>query len=341
MAEAVLAKTGIFSRRLTGPKDKSGRFESAGDAAKELHEHLNAWTSGLSRYGQQAAFALIAANWAVHGTRSAILSNQFAKWSIAVALLYLGTHLLLVGFLVFLVRRRHRYADDDRSRWMQDFARESKKKRSAWPYTNCIERTGEVMWCLHVIGPALSGVLLVISLFGGTPANAQRGDPSCLVSGVASIGPQRVAAITGFVAGSPVKVEDGDRAITAELQKAADVWIRSKKLGQRGLLLVVGAADRLALGKLERERFDANTGLAQARAEEVRRRLIDAISSKDPSAVPGIDEVLVLAAGPRHSPVIEKCDRCMSREGFPDDRRVDVWAIWSAPAPQKDCKPGR
>jgi hypothetical protein len=138
-----------------------------------------------------------------------------------------------------------------------------------------------------------------------------------------------------------VQVEDGDSATTVELQRTADLWIRSKKLGQRGLLLIVGATDRLALGKVERDRFDANIGLAQARAKEIRRRVLDLISSKDVSAVPTIDQVLVLAAGPRHSPMVEKCDACMAKQGFPDDRRVDIWAVWSASAPQKDCKQGK
>jgi hypothetical protein len=80
----------------------------------------------------------------------------------------------LSDFSSFWLGNVHFYADDDKSRWIREFTRES-KKRSAWPYTNFIERTGEAMWCLHVLGPALSGVLLVMSFFlGGDTSNSTK-----------------------------------------------------------------------------------------------------------------------------------------------------------------------
>lgn len=338
--EVVLAQKRKSLRRQTSADNRAGRFDSAGDAAKEVHEHLNAWTSGLSRYGQQAAFALIGANWAVNGTRSAILSNGYAKWSMAFAVGYLGLHLFLVGIFVAMVRQRHVYVDKDPSRWIREFR--AAQAQSPWPYTACINRTGEFMWFLHMIGPVLSGVLLVTSFFSAAPvAIPKKDDPACAISAIGAVGPQHLAAITGFVTGSPSQTEEGPTATTAELQKAADLWTQNKKHGQQGLLLIVGATDRLALGKAEKGRFDANIGLAQARAEEVRRSLVGLISTKDVSVVPTQDQVMVLAAGPRNSPALDKCDACVGKRGFPEDRRVDIWAIWSAQPPKQECKQGK
>lgn len=81
--------------------------------------------------------------------------------------------------------------------------------------------------------------------------------------------------------------------------------------------LVIGHHDQTQLGKLARETFSSNQGLAQQRAEEVRRYLTE----KNSCGV-GIRDAIALIAGPR---VTGK--RAGQQVALARDRTVEVWAI--------------
>jgi hypothetical protein len=81
---------------------------------------------------------LIAANWAIHGAAKDILGNPWAKFSMAVAVGYLGAHLVAAGYMALLYRFRGDYADEDKDRWNREF-RDNRDKASPWPYTQRIE----------------------------------------------------------------------------------------------------------------------------------------------------------------------------------------------------------
>ena len=151
------------------------RLTSASAAALELHQHWGAWSAGLGKFALQAAFALMAANWAIHGSsHRGILANVWAKWSMTVGFLYLTFLLILIGRHVLLLRRRHAYADFDRVRWQTEFDRESANVGTPWPYTEEIERNGDVMLWLHFAAPLLMGCLLLVSVFlGGSVASTE------------------------------------------------------------------------------------------------------------------------------------------------------------------------
>lgn len=142
---------------------KARRFDTPMAATKELHEHLNAWTSGLSQYALQLVLALIGANWAIHQSTGGILQNVWAKWSIAVAIAYLAFRLCFVGLMVLLTWMQHRHADCDKRRWATEFHANAEGV-SPWPYTPGIERIGKAFHALHFSVPLASGVLLLFGL---------------------------------------------------------------------------------------------------------------------------------------------------------------------------------
>ena len=92
------------------------RFETAGDASKELFDGFNDWCGALSSYSVQTAYAILAANWAVHGTANAILNNIPAKLSMVVVILFLGLHLLGLRWMALLYKNRSEYANVDEER---------------------------------------------------------------------------------------------------------------------------------------------------------------------------------------------------------------------------------
>lgn len=142
----------------------SRRFSKASDATKELYEGYNAWTGGISKLALQSVFAIIAANWAVHG-HAGILGSVFAKLSIALALAYLA---ILLGCALLLVRdygQRFKYAEADRMRWLSEFEREERQS-TEWPYTRRIERIGGFLSGSAFAVPITSGACFLLSLWG-------------------------------------------------------------------------------------------------------------------------------------------------------------------------------
>lgn len=112
----------------------------------------------------------MAANWAIHGgNQSGILANRWAKASMTAGFVYLTLLLILIGLHVYLLRKRHTYADSDRVRWEKEFDEESTRKGTAWPYTWGIELNGDVMLWLHFLAPLVMGCTLLISVFLGRP----------------------------------------------------------------------------------------------------------------------------------------------------------------------------
>lgn len=429
-------------------EEAARRFKSAGNAASELHDHFGNWTAGLGKYGLQVTFALMAANWAVHGSNAALLQNPWAKWSMVTAVAYLALLLLSMGTMVRESWLRREYADRDKARWAREFAATADGP-SAWPYSAAMERLGNIMAVLHVLGPLVSGALLLISIFTASPvalgpatAGGANGQPCCarigddvaairhsveafaaagssdetmVVSGtselrfaawpIVSLGmllalggavvlwlgkgnkAQAVGASLmtigltcsagGFALVKELKIESlftvktdrlfdfvrqeiagmgvtgperlgfidrfklGDERLfetpsgqTMAVDKSAlvasmvDTWMIKRKDGTNAVLLVIGATDRLPIGGAKRRQFEANVSLARARAESVKLALLDQCRSTAKCEL-SADQVVVLVSGPAHTPTAEHSPPATRRDGFPEDRRVDIWAIWT------------
>lgn len=176
---------------MSASSSASRRLSSASAAALELHQHWGEWSAALGKFALQASFALMAANWAIHGSQRGILANDFAKWSMAIGFIYLGVLLALIAIQVHLLKERHSYADSDRDRWQQEFDRDSVNVGSAWPYTLKIDFVGDLMRYLHITAPLAMGVLLLVSVFFGNVSSVnsqstQHFNPSAAASGAAA-----------------------------------------------------------------------------------------------------------------------------------------------------------
>lgn len=70
------------------------RIENPGKALNELYTGFNDWSSIVTNRSIEASFALIAANWAVHGSADNILHNFWAKSSLITIIVFLGANLV-------------------------------------------------------------------------------------------------------------------------------------------------------------------------------------------------------------------------------------------------------
>lgn len=118
------------------------------------------------------------------------------------------------------------------------------------------------------------------------------------------------------------------KAAEAMLDKACAAWRERLAKGYDGLFLAIGTTDRLPLRAASRTRYDANTGLAQARAAMAARRLLDTCKSADDAKLKP-EQIIQIVSGPRSTP---DSASGKTETGFPEDRRVDMWAIWSPKA---------
>ncbi len=100
-------------------------------------------------------------------------------------------------------------------------------------------------------------------------------------------------------------------------QSICTTWKGSVKDRGKGLILLIGATDRVPLTDRSRKRYESNVGLAQARADRVSALIANAC------AVPA-DRLLSLVAGPRNTPAeAQKAD-------YGEDRNVDIWVLWNS-----------
>jgi hypothetical protein len=140
------------------------RFQSPEAASKEIFDGFNRWTISLTTYSTQAAYAPIAANWAVHGQFGLLSWNVYARLSVVFAISFLAVHMLIVWLMAHLYAVRCDYSDEDRERWTKEFEA-NETVRSPWPYTKLIEDLGTHKRCLQALLPLTSGTLFIFSAF--------------------------------------------------------------------------------------------------------------------------------------------------------------------------------
>lgn len=303
------------------------RFSKAGEGTKDLVEGYNAWTSGLAKHALQVGFALIGANWALYGTQAGILSNGWATASLFVAIGYLVLQLVLMQLMCMLHKRQHDYAEHDRDRWANEYDAAANTK-SDWPFTRSIIRLGKVMTWLNVCAPVLSGALLFASVFFGASVakSAVQVPVSNIFNVTNSSSTEKLGTISGFSL--------GDASVPMATASNADViveitrrWLSRAAQGGKSSLVIVGSADRVPLVDDSLRRFESNFGLASSRADAVKRAILQECLRQDSACSLRADQMIVLASGPvlTHAPWLKHG----MGAGYADDRRVDVWALWS------------
>ena len=144
-----------------------------------------------------------------------------------------------------------------------------------------------------------------------------------IVEQISSFGPERLVTIDNFVAGHANFVAPH---MAPPLSEVCRKWTERGGKQQRGLLLVIGSTDRSPLGPAARARYESNVGLARARAEQVKERLLD--KTLFPECLIREEQVVTLVSGPRFTP---EGDTAFpgGEENYGKDRSVSVWALWA------------
>ncbi|WP_425259963.1 hypothetical protein ACPOLB_03745 [Rubrivivax sp. RP6-9] len=152
------------------------------------------------------------------------------------------------------------------------------------------------------------------------------------------IGPERLGSVDKFKLGDGKLVEGQGGSFSSldklpTIQNMAAAWLKGRVEGKNAVLLIVGATDRLPIAGEKSRQYDANVGLGMARAEAVKRALLDACAEQAKQRSQKCDlrdeQIIVLVSGPRNTPEAADTSSRASREGYPEDRRVDVWALWT------------
>lgn len=143
---------------------ETSRYKNAGEALAQLNTDFNEWCSILTSHSLQTAYAVIAANWAVHGTAHKILENSWSTWSLALVFAFLGFNLVTTRCMIWLHFRQYMHAEEDNERWKAEF-KASQNKRSPWPYTKSIEFLGKALRNVKLAIPLLAALFFIISLF--------------------------------------------------------------------------------------------------------------------------------------------------------------------------------
>jgi hypothetical protein len=135
---------------------------------------------------------------------------------------------------------------------------------------------------------------------------------------LSSFGPKEVARLRDFGSGKDDVVD----AMSAEVTKVCNWWSSLRGDRSRSLLLVVGSTDRVPLKAAARRRYESNVGLATARAERTKASVVSQCQIPE-------DQILTLASGPRHTPLLVDPDGDDAPRAR--DRSVVIWALWNVP----------
>lgn len=111
-------------------------------------------------------------------------------------------------------------------------------------------------------------------------------------------------------------------------------WLQRANPTDFDLIILVGSSDRQHLNDSLAKKFDSNDGLARARAENVKLRLINEINDRDPSNSITESRFMIFSNGPKNTSSDSKnvsktksnCDLNLA-----DDRKVRIWFISAAP----------
>lgn len=142
------------------------KYENPGEALKELQETFNAWSEILTNHSVQAAYAVIAANWAAHG-KLGILSNLWSTLSMAVILGFLGINLLVNWYISKLSYGETFWAENNWSAWVKQYEeyQSGDENREFWPYSKKSTIVGKIHRHLKCWAPFVATLFFVISLF--------------------------------------------------------------------------------------------------------------------------------------------------------------------------------
>jgi hypothetical protein len=139
------------------------RLKDAEAASQEVKDTYDSWSEILTARSFEACYAIIAANWAAHGSTKEILANGYARWSMVLVFIFIGFHLLAGLLISELLRKRAIYADVDKARWEDEFKKLADSDKH-WPYSKTVDALGEILRYCKVVFPVAASVLFILSI---------------------------------------------------------------------------------------------------------------------------------------------------------------------------------
>ena len=149
----------------TEPDDKkSFLYEDEAEALKTVHERYHYWTEKLTNSSFELSLSVIATNWAIFGSVQGILTNCWAKYSMAVVLFSLMLNLIGTKFMSEWLCKQVDLAEADPKGWTNQYQK-SLGTSGPWPFTKRIITLGNCLREAKTWLPIVSVVILIIGLF--------------------------------------------------------------------------------------------------------------------------------------------------------------------------------
>lgn len=136
-------------------------YSSPGEALKKVASEYEYWSGRLTETSLQMCYAIIGANWVLFGSMNRILTNVWAKYSVFMVMVALGTNIIGSLALSETLRKRIDYGENDKDRWKKEFD-ESSQQSSPWPFTSGIDNVGRLMRIIKGVFTLLAALLMII-----------------------------------------------------------------------------------------------------------------------------------------------------------------------------------
>jgi hypothetical protein len=106
-------------------------------------------------------YALIGANWVIFGSVNGVLHSNWAKASLVMVMIALGSNVIAALMLSELLNKQMKYGESHCDIWAEKY-KNSIGKDVAWPFTDAIQNTGRNMRWIKGTFTILGGIFLVV-----------------------------------------------------------------------------------------------------------------------------------------------------------------------------------
>jgi hypothetical protein len=143
---------------------RAALYASSAEGLGAVRDDFLYWTGKLTDSSFEFSLALIGANWAAFGSVQKLLTNGWARASLALVIASLALSLVGARLMGELHRHRVAYAGADPDRWERECAA-ALGRTDPWPFTKGIERLGQCLREVKTWLPLVAGALFLLGLF--------------------------------------------------------------------------------------------------------------------------------------------------------------------------------
>lgn len=140
---------------------KTGLYSTPEEALKKVSSEFEYWTGKLTETSLQMCYAVIGANWVVFGSVGGILQSDWAKSSLLLVVVALGSNVIGAWMLSESLRKRVEYGEGNATKWTEEFE-DAAGKDLPWPFTERIQNIGKYMRWIKAASALASGVCFIV-----------------------------------------------------------------------------------------------------------------------------------------------------------------------------------